>query len=108
MRELREVTEADFENRVLGSAVPVLVEFSAVWCGPCKMLEPILCQLEEELAGRLRIVKIDVDVSVRTAMKYQVAAVPTLILFTKGEAEEQWSGYQTRERIVARLVRHSI
>jgi thioredoxin 1 len=101
-----EVTEATFQNRVLESSVPVLVEFGAVWCGPCKMLEPVLTQLEDQLPGRLRVALVDVDANVRIAMRYRVGSVPTLILFIKGEPRDQWTGYQSRERILELLSRH--
>ncbi len=108
MGELAEVNETTFSSRVLDSSVPVLVEFGAVWCGPCKMLEPVLRQIEDDFVGRLRVLKVDVDASVRIAMKYHVGSVPVLILFVKGEPREQWSGYQTRERIMEKLNHHLI
>lgn len=74
-----------FQKEVLESNVPVLVDFSAVWCGPCQMMGPVLDQLSAEYEGRAKIVKVDIDESVDLAMKYQVMSVPNMIFFKGGE-----------------------
>ncbi|AHH93440.1 thioredoxin [Kutzneria viridogrisea] len=82
---LPEVTDADFGEQVLTSDKPVLVEFWASWCGPCRMVGPVLAQIAEEHAERLRVVKLDMDASPGTARDYQVMAAPTMLLFEKGQ-----------------------
>jgi len=79
------VTDADFEAQVLQSDLPVLVDFWAPWCGPCKMLAPALDALAAEYAGRIRIVKLNIDQNPNTALKYQVRSIPLLLVFKGGE-----------------------
>ena len=106
MSQFPKIDAASFQQEVLNSSVPVLVEFSAVWCGPCKMLDPILEKLAAEWGARMRLVKVDVDESVDLTMRYQIMSVPTLLLFKEGQARERLSGYQPREKITARLNPH--
>lgn len=81
------VTDSAFEQEVLNSEQPVLVDFWAEWCGPCKMIAPVLEEIAEEYSGRLRICKVDVDDNPETPQKYSVRGIPTLILFKGGSAE---------------------
>ncbi len=103
MANIPEIDEGTFESEVLTAADPVLVDFSAVWCGPCKMLDPIVEELASEWAGKLKVVKIDVDHSPSIAMQYQVLGVPTLMLFVDGESRERITGFQPKNRIVSKL-----
>lgn len=100
MAELAHVSEQDFQSIVLQSEQPVLVDFTATWCGPCKMLEPVLKQLADEWQAQVKIVKLDVDQNPELAMQYQVMGVPTLILFSKGKAVERVTGYQPKDRLI--------
>lgn len=77
-------------NQIIQGATPVLVDFSAEWCGPCKMMAPILKQLKDQLGDRIRILKIDVDRNQELAMRYQVRNVPTLMIFQNGQ--KKWNG----------------
>jgi len=77
-------------NELINSNVPVLVDFSAEWCGPCKMMKPVLAQLKDKMEDKIRIIKIDVDKNSELAGKYRVQSVPTLMLFQNGAAK--WSG----------------
>lgn len=86
------VTDATFDRIVLRSPTPVLVDFWAPWCGPCRMTNPMLERLAREKAGRLVVAKVDVDENPGLAARYQVQAVPTLMLVSKGEIVERWSG----------------
>jgi thioredoxin 1 len=80
-------TDANFESDVLTADVPVLVDFWAEWCGPCKMIAPVLDDLAEEYAGKLKIVKVDVDANNETPTKFGVRGIPTLIIFKGGNAD---------------------
>ena len=84
MSDIPKLDEAAFEAEVLKSTLPVMVDFTAVWCGPCKMLEPVVEQLSLDWDGKVKIVKMDVDNNSNLAMKYGVMGVPTLILFVNG------------------------
>ena len=97
------INDISFDQEVLKSAVPVIVEFGAVWCGPCRQLEPVLEQLASEWNGKVRLAKIDVDESVSTAMRFQVMSLPTLILFVNGEARQRLSGKQPRDKLVEKF-----
>jgi len=103
MGELAHVSEVDFQREVLEAGQPVLVDFTAVWCGPCKMLDPIVGQLAQEWAGKVKVVKLDVDNNPNLAMQYQVMGLPTLMLFVNGQPSQRINGYQPKDRIVARI-----
>jgi thioredoxin 1 len=102
------INEANFEKEVLESDIPVLAEFGAVWCGPCKRLEPELEKLGESLSGKIKLAKLDVDESSTTTIHYQVMSVPTLILFVNGEPCARMSGYQSQERIMSKIEQYLI
>jgi thioredoxin 1 len=95
--------ENTFETEVLKSALPVVVEFGAVWCQPCKQLEPVLVKLGQEWGSKARLVKVDVDESVNLTMQFQIMSVPTVILFHNGQPMARFTGYQPRERILDKL-----
>lgn len=83
-----QVTDADFEEKVLKSSTPVLVDFWAPWCGPCRIVAPVLEQIAEERNGKLTIVKLNTDENPETAMRYGIMSIPTMIVFHNGEAVE--------------------
>ena len=85
-------TDADFDSQVLASDQPVLVDFWAPWCGPCKMIAPALDQLAGEYAGKAKIVKVDVDQNPATAMKFRVRSIPMLLVFKDGQIHGQQIG----------------
>ena len=103
MSDLAHVNEGDFQREVLEAGQPVLVDFTAVWCAPCKMLDPLVRQLAQEWDGKVKVVKLDVDENPDLAMHYQVMSVPTLMLFIGGQPSQRLSGYQPKDKIVARF-----
>ncbi|MBC8497099.1 MAG: thioredoxin [Chloroflexi bacterium] len=103
MSDMQYVTEETFQEEVLDASLPVLVDFTAVWCGPCKMLEPIVKELAEDWAGQVKVVKLDVDHNQELAMQYQVMGVPTLVLFQDGMIKERLTGYRPKKQIVKKV-----
>lgn len=106
MVDIKELDGDNFQVEVIEADRPVLVDFSAVWCGPCKMLDPVVKQLAEEWDGRVKVVKIDVDHNPVLAMDYQVMGVPTLIMFKDGTPVERVTGYQPRDRLEKKFTPH--
>jgi thioredoxin 1 len=106
MANIPEIDEATFQEQVLSAAGPVLVDFTAVWCGPCKMLDPIVEQLAKDWTGKVKVVKLDVDNSPNLAVRYQVLGVPTLMLFEGGQTRERITGFQPKDRILSKLSPH--
>ncbi len=100
MTELK-ITAANFENEVLRSDKPVLLDFYADWCGPCKMLAPVLHEIAEENAGALKVGKVNVDEQMELAMRFQVSSIPMLVVFKDGKAVVKSVGYRTKSEIVA-------
>ncbi|MEO0970984.1 MAG: thioredoxin [Cyanobacteria bacterium J06639_18] len=94
-----------FEEMLSGSDLPVLVDFYAAWCGPCQMMVPILEQVNAHLQGKMKIVKIDTDKYPQLASQYQIEALPTLVLFKKGEAVERIEGLLQAPQLIQHLER---
>ena len=96
----------NFKTEVLDSSIPVLVDFWAEWCGPCKMLSPIVDQVASELAGKLKVAKLNVDESPDLAGQFNVMSIPTLIVFKKGEPVDQFVGAMPKDKLLAKLNPH--
>ena len=94
-----EITKENFEEVVLKNELPVLVDFWATWCGPCKMIGPLVEELSEEMAGKVVVGKLNVDKQPELAMKYQVMSIPTLLLFKNGEIAEKRIGFMPKEKL---------
>jgi thioredoxin 1 len=106
MADLPKLSDRTFESEVLKAEIPVLVDFTAVWCGPCKMLDPIIQQLALDWQGKAKIMKLDVDDNPHLAMDYQVMGVPTLMLFKNGKPVERVTGYQSKDRLEKKFQPH--
>jgi thioredoxin 1 len=104
---MTELTERDFAATVLQSDLPALVDFHATWCGPCRMLAPVLDQLAGEFAGRIKFVKVDVDEAPELANRYQITGVPTLLLFQNGRVVDTVVGLASLGALRARLARQA-
>jgi len=94
-----EVTDANFDEEVLKSETPVMVDFWAAWCGPCRALAPIVDELATSYSGKLKVAKMDVDKNAATPNRYNVRGIPTLLIFKAGKLQEQIVGYVPRETI---------
>ena len=98
-----EVNSSNFDDSVLNSPVPVLVDFWATWCGPCKMIAPILDEIADEYSDRLKICKLDIDANQGTPPKYGIRGIPTLMLFKNGEVEATKVGALSKSQLQAFL-----
>jgi len=98
-----ELTDATFDTTVHNSDVPVLVDFWAPWCGPCKMIAPIIQEIADEYAGKAKICKLDTDEARDSAMEFGISAIPTLILFKDGQVEKKWVGLTSKKDLAAAI-----
>jgi len=97
------LTDANFETEVIKNDQPVLVDFFADWCGPCKMQGPIIAEVAKATEGKAKVGKLDVDANQTTSQKYQVMSIPTIIIFKKGQAAERLVGVQNKESLIDKL-----
>lgn len=100
MGNVAEVSDSNFDSEVIKSGVPVLVDFWAPWCGPCKTIVPMLEELAGQYNGKLKVVKINVDDNKEAAMKYNVRQIPNLIFFKDGESKEQIIGVVPKQELI--------
>ena len=100
------VTDETFGEQVLKSNMPILVDFWAIWCGPCRMVAPIVDELAQEHSGKLKVMKLDVDENQNTAMAYGVMSIPTLILFKDGKPVERIVGFRPKGDLAKKILPH--
>ena len=103
MSAIVNATDTNFESEVLANAGTVLVDFSAVWCGPCKKLEPIVHEIAAEYGERLKVVKVDVDHAPSTAARFGVLSIPTLMIFSGGKVKDQYVGLLSKKALADRV-----
>ncbi|MBN1535528.1 MAG: thioredoxin [Anaerolineales bacterium] len=106
MSNLTYVDEENFQAEVLDNPLPVLVDFTAVWCSPCKMLDPVVLQIAQNWVSKMKVVKLNIDENMDLTTRYQVMGVPTLMLFVKGKPVERVTGFQPLDRIEAKFRDH--
>lgn len=99
------ITSENFENEVLNSELPVLVDFFATWCGPCKMMSPIVEQIEKEMEGKVKVYKVDIDEEQDLAIKYGIMSIPTFIVFKEGKVSKMAVGMRDKEELLNMLVK---
>jgi thioredoxin 1 len=100
------ITDANFQQEVLNSDKPVLVDFWAVWCGPCKMVAPVVEELAREYPGQLKVGKLDVDSNPEVSMKYGIRSIPTLMVFKEGKVVEQIIGAVPKRNLIEKVLPH--
>ncbi len=108
MKPTIEINEANFETEVLNSATPVLVDFWAEWCGPCKMLAPVLDEIAGEQAGRAKVAKVNVDANPGLAARFGIQSIPTLLYFAGGEVRDKTIGVTGKRVIASKLERLAV
>ncbi len=103
MGSIAELSDATFNEEIQGSDEPILVDFWAEWCGPCKMIAPILQEIAEEQAGKIRVTKLNVDDNPETARRFEVMSIPTLIVFRNGEPQKRLVGAKGKGQLLEEL-----
>ena len=103
MSEILHINDENFESEVLKSDVPVVVDFSATWCGPCKKLEPIVAELATQYAGKIKVAHVDVDQARQTAMKFGVMSVPTVLYMKGGEVKNTQVGLASKDKMIEKI-----
>ncbi|HEY8476999.1 MAG TPA: thioredoxin [Chloroflexota bacterium] len=101
-----EITDQTFDEEVLKASKPVLVDFWAAWCGPCRLIAPIVEEIAKEQADRLKVAKVDVDANLATASRFGILNIPTLLLFKDGQPVETIVGYLPKQQLMKRIEPH--
>lgn len=107
MQGVSMLNDGNFESEVVASGIPVAVDFWAEWCGPCRMLAPVMEQVASEIGDQVKIGKLNVDEASQTAAKYGIMSIPTILVFKDGQVVDRLVGLQPKQAIVDRLKRHA-
>ncbi|MGB6339871.1 MAG: thioredoxin [Candidatus Aminicenantaceae bacterium] len=99
MSKINEITSGIFKNEVLDSDIPVVVDFWAPWCGPCRMVAPVLEEISQKMNGKIKFVKLNTDENQKTAMDYQIMAIPSLLIFKDGQEVDRIVGFVPQEQL---------
>lgn len=103
---MREVTDSAFLEEINGTEAPVVVDFWAPWCGPCKMISPIMEELDSEIGSKVKFIKVNVDESPQVAQKYRIASIPTIMVFKKGVPVDSLIGFRPKQALKEVIERH--
>lgn len=106
MGNVLELNDSTFEAEVVNSSIPVLVDFWATWCGPCRKLGPVVDEIAEAYDGKVKFAKINVEESLETAKKYSISGLPSLLVFKNGEAVERMAGLMPKSTIISNIEKH--
>jgi thioredoxin 1 len=106
MGNVLELNDSTFEAEVVNSSIPVLVDFWATWCGPCRKLGPVVDEIAEAYEGKVKFVKVNVEESLETAKKYSISGLPSLLVFKNGEAVERMAGLMPKSTIISNIEKH--
>ena len=106
MGNVLELNDSTFETEVVNSSIPVLVDFWATWCGPCRKLGPVVDEIAESYEDKVKFVKVNVEESLETAKKYSISGLPSLLVFKNGEAVERMAGLMPKSTIISNIEKH--
>jgi thioredoxin 1 len=106
MSKALEVTDSTFDQEVKNAELPVVVDFWAPWCGPCRKIAPVIDEIADEFQGKIKVVKVNTDENIHTAQEYSISGIPSILIFKKGEAVERLVGLMQKSALVSNIEKH--